>query len=52
MIMKCKNNCDNSFQDRKYGKRNRVFNVLGKDKDKARCTVCESIQSVSGENAV
>ena len=36
-IKRC--SCAHVFQDKKYGKGRRVFNV-GKNGDKAKCTVC------------
>ncbi|MEW6095059.1 MAG: hypothetical protein AB1567_00840 [bacterium] len=39
MIQNC--NCNHSFQDKRYGKGMRVFNIAGKDKKKLRCTVCK-----------
>ena len=37
-IAKC--TCNHEFQDKKYGKNNRVFNYCVKG-DKWRCTVCK-----------
>lgn len=37
MIFKC--NCEHTYQDRKYGKGNRVWNPTMKGR---RCTVCEA----------
>ncbi|MEW6482869.1 MAG: hypothetical protein AB1397_07765 [bacterium] len=37
MIKQC--NCENNFQDERYGKGMRVFNTAGKG-TKLRCTVC------------
>lgn len=47
MIMKCTNNFVHAFQDKQYGKGNRVFNPMKKTdtQQKARCTVCLSEQS-------
>ena len=39
--------CTSEYQDRKYGKGNRVHNDLGpKKKDLCRCTVCEKERSI------
>lgn len=38
-VMNC--NCLSEFQDRMYGKNQRLFNAMGKDgKDGWRCTIC------------
>jgi hypothetical protein len=39
MILKCI--CKNDFQDKTYGKDNRVHNPI-KDPNKFRCTVCKN----------
>ena len=40
-ILKCSNpNCNNEYQDAKYGKHMRVANPC-KDGDSHRCTVCD-----------
>jgi len=44
-IAKCKNNCESSFQDERYGKGNRVHN-FSFDKLKMTCTVCSNTRSV------
>jgi hypothetical protein len=31
--------CDSNFQDKKYGKKLRVFNLAGNEKS-SKCTVC------------
>lgn len=51
MISKC--NCSSEYQDKKYGKGNRVFNPMGQSrsvsKGIARCSVCSRVlQSTSG----
>jgi hypothetical protein len=39
-------NCDNKFQDKKYGKKRRVMNPLGPGKiNEFRCTVCGKTRS-------
>jgi hypothetical protein len=38
MIKQC--SCTHEYQDENYGAGNRVFNLFGKDNEKARCTVC------------
>lgn len=43
-IMKC--NCKNDFQDKKYGKKNRLFNRTIKG---FRCTVCGSDKGIQIE---
>ena len=46
--MKCTNvKCKNDFQDKRYGKKMRVFNKMAEQKsgkNQYRCTVCESIK--------
>lgn len=32
--------CEHAFQDKQYGKGNRVFNISGKEDSKLKCTVC------------
>lgn len=44
-VMKC--NCENDFQDKKYGKQNRLHNITA-DKMKGRCTVCANTVNLSG----
>jgi hypothetical protein len=40
---KCPGNCENDFQDGRYGKGVRVFTTTHKDnKDGKRCTVCKT----------
>jgi hypothetical protein len=41
IIKEC--NCEHAYQDKKYGKRLRVHNVL-KDENKCRCTVCGTVK--------
>lgn len=44
-IIKC--NCENEYQDKKYGKGKRVGNKTAKEKpDYYRCTVCAKEQPV------
>jgi len=38
MTMYC--GCKSEFQDQKYGKGIRVHNIISKETNKARCTVC------------
>jgi len=38
MITKC--TCADKYQDKTYGKGNRVHNEMTKDPTKCRCTVC------------
>ena len=39
MILKC--NCDNEYQDKQYGKKNRVHNIATKsNRSIFKCTVC------------
>lgn len=45
MIMKC--DCEHEFQDKVYGKGNRVHNYRDKDNNYI-CTVCGSIKTASG----
>lgn len=41
MILTCNNNCKHEFQDKKYGKGNRVHNPTRKNSGSVyRCTVC------------
>ena len=40
MIAKC--TCENEYQDKKYGKGNRIHNQTGKLTE-IRCSVCEKI---------
>lgn len=40
MVMKC--TCKHEYQDKKYGKGNRVHNNVNKGKAGAKCTVCGS----------
>jgi len=46
VMIKCK--CKHDFQDRKYGKGNRVANKRSSDKNKgeAKCTVCGNIRTI------
>lgn len=47
-IKKC--TCHSDFQDKIYGKNNRVFNSIGKDdKGGYRCTVCGKEIKVGGK---
>jgi len=46
MIVKCK--CDNEYQDKAYGKKNRIHNATGKTLD-VRCTVCGAINKLKEE---
>lgn len=43
-IFKC--NCEHEYQDKKYGKGNRVFNSKKGTPLEYRCTVCERIRGV------
>ena len=38
IILKC--DCNHDYQDKKYGKDNRVMNPVTKKPDTYRCTVC------------
>jgi len=40
IIKKCK--CESEFQDRMYGRYNRVYNT-SETQDKAKCTVCGNV---------
>lgn len=44
IVLKC--NCENTFQDKEYGKGMRLHNIHQKDKNKklAYCTVCSPSQ--------
>lgn len=45
IIKPCK--CENDYQDKKYGKGNRIHNIGGsKERPVAVCTVCENKQYV------
>ena len=46
MIIRC--DCQDEFQDKKYGKYNRVFNPVMKT-GQYRCTICEKVKTDSGE---
>jgi len=42
-IMKCR--CEHAFQDKTYGKENRVHNIMQRDsKIQYRCTVCKDVR--------
>jgi len=44
-IMKC--TCDHEYQDKKYGKKNRVFNEIATkptQNQEYRCTVCKKVK--------
>ena len=48
MIMRCTNLCVHVFQDKRYGRHKRVFNLMRDDSSikKARCSVCGKEQTV------
>lgn len=41
MIKQCQ--CDNNYQDQKYGYKNRVHNICAGTPAEYRCTICERI---------
>ena len=48
MILRCTNNCAHSFQDKRYGKGKRVFNLTTKEQGEEkvyRCIVCLNEQT-------
>lgn len=50
MIMNC--TCKNAYQDKLYGVGKRVFNPMGKERKRARCTSCEAIIDIKSDEVV